>query len=203
MTGAVSQLVVLDVDPAHGGSESLASLVTQNGPIEPTIEALTGGGGRHLYFCYPGFPLNNRTGIAPGLDIRADGGYVVAPPSIHPSGRAYVWVNGREPGATKLAALPPWLLELALGGRIERRGHPLEYWRDLIREGVGAGERNNTIASLTGHLLWHEVDPDIILDLLLCWNAARCRPPLSEDEVVRTVKSIIKTHERHRAEPQS
>ena len=118
VTGAISQLVVLDVDPAHGGAESLEVLEAQNSPIEPTIKALTGGGGRHFYFRYPGFVLNNRTGIAPGLDIRADGGYVVAPPSIHPSGRAYVWANGHEPGAAKLAALPPWLLELALGGRI-------------------------------------------------------------------------------------
>jgi len=201
ITGASSGLIVLDVDPAHGGNESLSALEQQHGPLEPTVQALTGGGGRHFYFRHPGFSLRNRAGIAPGLDIRGDGGYVVAPPSIHLSGKPYAWVEGRGPDSTTLASMPMWLIELASRGRPAGRGHPLAYWRDLTRRGVSSGERNNTIASLTGHLLWHGVDPAIILDLLLCWNAARCRPPLSEDEVARTVESIVRTHERHGDEP--
>ena len=67
-----------------------------------------------------------------------------------------------------------------------------------MRRGVAEGERNNTIASLTGHLLWHGVDPEVALQLLLCWNRVRCRPPLSDDEVARTVESIRRTHVRHR-----
>ncbi|WP_246189466.1 primase alpha helix C-terminal domain-containing protein [Methylacidimicrobium cyclopophantes] len=78
----------------------------------------------------------------------------------------------------------------------EAVGHPLAYWRRLVREGVQEGERNNTIASLTGHLLWHGVDPAVVLDLLLAWNATRCRPPLSEDEVARAVESIVRLHRR-------
>ena len=71
------------------------------------------------------------------------------------------------------------------------------YWRHLVREGVLEGERNSTIASLSGHLLWHGVDPDVAVELLLCWNAVRCRPPLSDDEVVRTAESIVRLHRRH------
>jgi hypothetical protein len=59
---------------------------------------------------------------------------------------------------------------------------------------VPEGERNNSIASLAGHLLWHGVDPKVTLDLLLCWNATRCRPPLGEDEVGRTIDSIARIH---------
>jgi hypothetical protein len=75
----------------------------------------------------------------------------------------------------------------------------LTYWRKLVADGVTEGERNNTIASLTGHLLWHGVDPDVVLELLLCWNRVRCRPPLPDDEVIRTVDSIARLHQQREA----
>jgi hypothetical protein len=155
----------------------------------------TGGGGHHLYFRHPGGSVRNRAGLAPGLDLRADGGYVVAPPSLHPSGRHYAWRAGHEPEQVALAPAPAWLT--AAEEEAGRPGHPLRYWRSLVREGVDEGERNSRIASLTGHLLWHGVDPAIIFDLMLCWNASRCRPPLLEDEVERVVESIVRTHARH------
>jgi hypothetical protein len=196
VTGEVSGIVVLDIDPNHDGENSLGNLERQYGKLAGTVESRTGGGGRHLYFQYPGFPVRNRTAVAPGLDVRADGGYIVVPPSIHPSGRPYAWARGHDPWHARVAPLPEWLLELIIGGRQPGRGYPLRHWRELLRQGVAEGERNNTIASLTGHLLWHEVDPEIILDLLLCWNAQRCRPPLADDEVARTVENIVHTHER-------
>jgi hypothetical protein len=64
-----------------------------------------------------------------------------------------------------------------------------------VREGVSEGERNSTIASLTGHLLWHGVDPEVALEVMLAWNRMRCRPPLDDAEVARTVASITKLHE--------
>ncbi|MCK7491216.1 MAG: bifunctional DNA primase/polymerase [Comamonadaceae bacterium] len=80
VTGTVSGLVVLDVDVGHGGAQSLARLEAGHGRLPLTLEAITGGGGRHLYFAHPGGLLHNRAGIAPGLDLRGDGGYIVAPP---------------------------------------------------------------------------------------------------------------------------
>jgi hypothetical protein len=195
VTGGVSGLVVLDVDPEHGGSESLTRLERRHGPLPPTVEAATGGGGRHLYFAHPGGLMRNRAAVVPGIDLRGDGGYVVAPPSLHPSGRRYQWRQGHEPGTLKPAVLPEWLLTM-LRGRPDQPGHPLAHWRTLVAEGVAEGERNTTIASLAGHLLWHGVDPVVVLDLLLSWNARRCRPPLSEDEVARTVESITRLHQR-------
>ncbi len=199
VTGRVSGLVVVDVDSAHGGEASLAGLLARYGPLPETAEAATGGGGRHLYFRHPGNELRSRIGMRPGLDLRGDGGLVVAPPSRHPSGRRYAWRAGRAPDDVAMAELPSWLHDLARG-RTPRGGHPLSYWRGIVRDGVGEGERNNAVASLTGHLLWHGVDPDVITELLLCWNAVRCRPPLGEEEVVSTVDSIRRTHERHREE---
>ncbi len=196
VTGARSGLVVLDIDPAHGGAESLSELEARHGALPRTIEAETGGGGRHIYFAHPGGEVRNRTGMAPGLDLRADGGVIVAPPSIHPSGRPYLWRKGHSPEETGLAPLPDWLLVPRFGGD-ERSGHPLSHWRELVREGVEAGRRNATLASFTGHLLWHGVDTDVIMELMLAWNRTRCRPPLSDDEVIRTVRSIEQTHRRH------
>jgi hypothetical protein len=200
VTGAVSNLVVLDIDVGHGGDESLAELERRNGALPNTVEAITGGGGRHLYFGHPSGNVPSRVGLAPGIDLRADGGLVVAPPSLHPSGRRYRWEVSHHPDETAVAAMPHWLSRLIQQDR-PRLGHPVSHWRDLVRHGVGQGARNNSVASLTGHLLWHGIDPDVALDLLLCWNRVRCRPPLSDEEVAAAVESIHRTHDRHAAEP--
>ena len=196
VTGAVSGLVVLDIDSQHGGADSLARLERERGPLPRTLQALTVGGGRHIYFVHPGGVVRNRVGIAPGIDLRGDGGYIVAPPSVHPSGKPYQWAKGCEPGRVTLAPLPDWLQQM-VGDAGPRAGHTPAHWRGLLADGVAEGERNNSIASLTGHLLWHGVDPDVALELLLCWNRIRCRPPLQDDEVARTVHSITRLHERH------
>ena len=86
---------------------------------------------------------------------------------------------------------------------ITKRGHSAAYWRALVEEGVTEGVRNTTIASLAGRLLWHGVDPAVVCELLLCWNRVRCRPPLDDAEVARTVASIARTHdaEQRRSSP--
>jgi hypothetical protein len=194
VTGRLSRLVVVDVDARHGGLESLAVLETEHGVLAGTVEAATGGGGRHVYFAHPGRLTPNRVGVAPGIDLRGDGGCVVAPPSIHPSGRRYAWVHARGPGEVPLAALPEWLHASPHPDR--PTGHSLEHWRRLVREGVSEGERNATLASLSGHLLWRGVDPQVVLELMLAWNRTRCRPPLSDEEAARVVESIVRLRGR-------
>jgi len=107
VTGETSGIVVLDVD-GEAGEASLAGLVARFGPYPPTLEARTGGGGRHLYFGHPGGGrrIGNRQGIAPKLDVRGDGGYVVAPPSGHKSGSSYTWLTDLPP------ADPGWFLKV-------------------------------------------------------------------------------------------
>src|SRR5687767_11604160 len=71
-------VVVLDIDPGHGGTASLAKLVATFGPLPETLEVATGGGGSHLYFAHPGGQVPNSAGrLGPGLDVRGDGGYVL------------------------------------------------------------------------------------------------------------------------------
>ena len=197
VTGAVSGLVVIDVDVGHGGEQSLARLKIEHGSLPRTVEALTGGGGRHLYFAHPGGVVPNRAGLAPGIDVRGDGGCVVAPPSMHPGGRRYRWAARRAPGEAPLAPLPGWLAALAHKGD-SGRAHPPGYWRELVRRGVKEGVRNNTIASLAGHLLWHGVDQAVALELLLAWNRLRCDPPLPDAEVAQVLESIAHLQERER-----
>ena len=112
-TGAVSGLVVVDVDPAHGGDSSLSDLMAA-GLVPRTLHVHTGSGGLHLYYRHPGQhipsrPMPNRAGI----DIKADGGYVVLPPSIHHrTHRPYQWGTTATdlvemPAALITACLPP------------------------------------------------------------------------------------------------
>jgi hypothetical protein len=195
VTGKVSKLLVLDIDPVHGGQKSLAGLEKRYGKLPETVEAITGGGGRHLYFRHPGGEVRNRTAIAPGIDLRGDGGVIITPPSLHPSGRRYVWLRGHGPDQIPLAEIPLWLAAL-IEGEGPHLGHSLSHWRALVREGVDEGARNATIASLTGHLLKRQVDEEVVMELMLAWNRQRCRPPLDDDEVIRTVDSIARTHAR-------
>ncbi|HXV25168.1 MAG TPA: bifunctional DNA primase/polymerase [Alphaproteobacteria bacterium] len=195
VTGRISGIVVLDIDAGHGGEESFAALAPRPYALFETVESITGGGGRHLYFAHPGGTVPNRAGFLPGLDLRGNGGVVVAPPSLHASGHRYRWLPGAGPWDRAPVQLPEILRD-----RMDpeaQRGKPLHYWRDLLREGVPIGRRNSTIASLAGHLFWHDVDPQVATELLLSWNRVRCRPPLSDEEVVETVASIHRTHERH------
>ena len=109
-TGAGTGFVVLDEDPRHGGTESLAALTAEYGPLPPGPVSRTGGGGHHYLYRHPGGTVPNAVGIRPGLDIRGDGGYIVVPPSGHPSGGTYEWITPLE--GTKLSLPPPWLIHL-------------------------------------------------------------------------------------------
>jgi hypothetical protein len=83
VTGKISNLIVVDIDPRHGGTRDDFKDVQ-------TLIVETGGGGWHYYFQYEE-GITNHAGIKPGIDIRGDGGYVIVPPSVHPSGNKYEW----------------------------------------------------------------------------------------------------------------
>ncbi|WP_432882581.1 bifunctional DNA primase/polymerase [Kribbella sp. CA-245084] len=110
-TGAVSGLLVVDVDPAHGGNASLDELVARQ-LVPRTLWVRTGSGGAHLYYRHPGHdmpsrPMPNR----PGIDVKADGGYVVLPPSIHHrTGQPYRW----GAGPADVVEMPPALITACL-----------------------------------------------------------------------------------------
>jgi len=94
-TGAASGLVVLDVDPRHGGDVALVDRVRRSGRLDYLAHVLTGSNGDHYYRRHPGGSVPNSVGkLGPGIDIRGDGGFVIAPPSRHISGQRYLWLTG-------------------------------------------------------------------------------------------------------------
>lgn len=101
ITGSISGILVMDVDGAEG-IETLRQL-----EVPSTWKAQTGKG-YHYYFKHPGGKIPNRIRMLPGVDLKADGGYVVAPPSIHPTERPYTWLQGPQNGVP-LADPPDWL----------------------------------------------------------------------------------------------
>ncbi len=112
-TGAASGFWALDVDKQHGGIETLAELEARHGALPPTITVSTPNGGEHRYFrWYDGLALRNSCGrVGPGIDVRAEGGAVVAPPSRLADGRHYRW---KKTGARAFADAPAWLITAAL-----------------------------------------------------------------------------------------
>ena len=111
ITGTVSRLLVLDVDPRNGGAETMAALEERGGALPAAPETRTGGGGRHLWFAL-GAPLASGP-LGPGVDVKADGGIVIAPPSRHASGGVYEWRPGRGLDDVALVSPPAWLVALA------------------------------------------------------------------------------------------
>lgn len=110
-TGEQSGVWVLDID-GEAGAAALQALEDANGTLPDTVEVVTGSGGRHLYFRHPGGRVTtNRSQLGAGLDVRGDGGQVLAPPTIHPNGTAYRWK--RSPWEVQVATAPAWLLMLA------------------------------------------------------------------------------------------
>lgn len=107
-----SGILVIDVDPRHGGDDRLHELERALGPLPSTVEALTGGGGQHLIFAAPVdvAPIGK---LGDGVDVKWRG-YIVAPPSLHESGRAYEWSVDGDPARRRPARLPDrWLEAIA------------------------------------------------------------------------------------------
>jgi Bifunctional DNA primase/polymerase, N-terminal/Primase C terminal 1 (PriCT-1) len=187
-TGTPSGIFILDVDSIDAEAE-LRKLEAQHGALPATVEVITARG-RHVYFQMPDAPIRNSAGkLGPGLDIRATGGYVLAPPSIHPTGRRYEW---SVDCASAIAQAPAWLLRLIAAPTNSNGGKnatPPSEWRDLVR-GVSEGARDCSLTKLTGYLLRRHVDPFVTLELIRTFNATRCTPPLPDRDVERIVASV-------------
>jgi Bifunctional DNA primase/polymerase, N-terminal len=205
-TGAVSGFWVLDIDGADGAA-NLEILLCKHGPLPQTREAITGGGGRHLLFKYTG-PIQTTVGrIAPGIDTRGDGGYIVAPPSIHPNGRAYVWKSYDQ-----IAIAPDWLVTLARTKKIseraletvhrsqQRHGQPDAYGRVALESEIAGlaatlpGSRNHKLNHVAFRLFQlvagGELDQQTVEDRLI--EACQANGLIKDDglrSVVMTIRS--------------
>jgi hypothetical protein len=181
VTGAISGLVVADVDPRHGGTQD---------DLEGTtgLVARTGGGGWHFFFRHPGVRVANRVNVRPGVDVRGDGGYVVGPGSIHESGQEYLWLATGTPGD-----VPAWLTEPEQAkGSPDARQEP--WVAKAFEEGAKPGEQAHMLARLTGYLAGHEIAADVAESMLWGWmqrlELGDPSKPWCREHVERTVASI-------------
>ena len=180
VTGRISNMVVLDVESwcPVPVDELLKKYPTQ-------MIARSGGGGYHLFYQYPQNvgKVANRVGIFEGADLRADGGFLVLPPTMHQSGRRYEWVK-RGP----LGAFPMGLLDLQSRPTVQGEG-----WITEALRGVSEGGRNDTCARLAGYFFKKGLNSDIVEALLMEWNEKN-DPPMPVHEVRTTIKSIERSH---------
>ena len=177
VTGTVSSIVVVDVDSITG-LNTFRSL-----GMRPTLSARTGGGGYHFYYSSEE-EVPSRVKVRDGIDLRAEGGFVVLPPSRHNSGRFYRWLQPRE--------LIPYRSELLTPEPLSRvYGNGSSKWAGELLEGVGQGNRNMSAARLAGRYAGMGLSVDEVWLIMVGWNE-RNSPPLSSEELKRTVLAIVR-----------
>lgn len=177
-------LVVVDIDVHKGGDDSYVDARRALGDVPDTVEVITGSGGRHIYLAAPeGVAVRCSAGqLGPGLDVRGDGGYVVAPPSLHASGRRYQWELSGDPDDVAVAPMPEgWLARLTA----PQRGRAL----GTAAEVFGEGQRNVGLFSLARSLRAKGLDEEEVEAALQVANARRCAPPLDTREVESIARS--------------
>jgi hypothetical protein len=186
VTGKVSGIVVVDFD-----SEEAIRFANEKGLLDTVV--VKTGRGLHAYYRYPeNQQVGNSVNImGMKIDIRGDNGYVIAPPTVHPNGQRYQFLQGKAIGEIPLRELPEIFLTAGSNGN----GAKLTPLKDLYK-GVGEGERNNSLARLVGSWLNDGLSYEECLRMALLWNSQNV-PPMEESEVERTVKSVFKTHKKY------
>lgn len=186
-TGSVSNLLVIDedVDEDKGlnGVHTMQLWEDDNGPLPETVRAITGRGGAHLYFHYTGKDLGNRAGVIDGVDVRGEGGYIIAPPSIHPNGTQYEWEC--DPEETELSEIDENVKKLlALTKKT-----PGEKFK--LPTKIEAGQRNSTLYRFACSLQSQGLTDEAIHAAVMAENVARCSEPLTEDEINQLIGSAL------------
>ena len=195
VTGAISDLVVVDIDT----DEARTGLKKIVGDCDlDSVPRSRTGKGWQLFFKHPGVSIQNRAGAIPGLDVRGDGGYVVAPPSIHPNGKQYKW---EVPLTEELPKLPVELFRL-ISSPANGTGYRERFNTAQALNGVPEGERDSTLFRLACKLRSADVPQDIAQTLLL-EAAKNCEPPFSERIALEKVIRAYSRYSPNGTRPQS
>lgn len=194
-TGSVSGgLVVidLDVDKDKGidGRATLRDWEAQYGKLpDKTWLSITGRGGYH-YFYHDTSVVKNRTNIYEGIDIRGDGGYVVAPPSVHPNGRTYEWEQ--DPILYPLADADNTVINFLLGPVPENwERKPLE-----LPDQIPDGERTTAMVKLVCSQQAKGLSDEAIRAAVRAENEQKCIPPLTDQELEKEVFPALKRYQK-------
>ena len=195
VTGAVSDCIVVDLDSEDAKNKLKSLLGDYDHSAVPRSRT---GKGWQLFFKHPGVSIPNRAGVLPNVDIRADGGYVVVPPSIHPNGKEYKWevsFNGHLP------KLPDELFKLisAHSGNTES-GYRERFDTAKALAGVPKGQRDEAIFKLASKLRQADV-PSEMTETLVLEAARNCQPPFSERVALDKVARVYQRYEPRKQQP--
>ncbi len=189
-------LLVLDFDvDEERDKDGLATLnewERTHGPLPETAVAITGGGGMHYLY------RTDRTNIRPstnpelGVDVRCDGSYIVAPPSVHESGKSYGWQDAYdEVGiATATGAVYDFLDHVQRNGGRDEARKPNGKFR--LPDRIEKGGRDDTLFRYASHLRSIGRSDDEIYNAVAGANATRCAPPLEAADVERIARSACR-----------
>ena len=206
VTGKISNLVVFDLD-----SDDAVEYAENEGGFPETVKVKTGKG-YHVYMQYPGFEVRGSVNKELDIDIRADGNYVVAPPSIHGSGHVYEWEEGYSIYEIDPAPCEPWVVDylknVVEGNKAEDKLKPSKNrvdtpdmertetarsgYNEILKNGAIEGMRNDTATKWAGHLLGKGLDESEVWEMLKLWNSTKNNPPLIESELRKTFESVKK-----------
>ena len=192
-TGSVSNLIVIDedVDEDKGldGIHEMRIWERENGSLPETISVITGRGGSHRYYKYKGSDQKNRAGIIEGVDVRGEGGYVIAPPSIHPNGTLYEWEN--DPADVTIAEVDETVKKfLEIGEQQNNIKEVKETFK--LPNVIESGQRNSTLHKLACSMQAQGISDDAIMAAVKAENATRCAEPLEETEIETIVNSALR-----------
>lgn len=194
VTGLLSGIIVIDIDSSQGQENYIAKF----SQLHNTISQKTGkpNASQRLFAHPQDRKYHNMARLLDDVDIRADGGYIVVPPSIHPNGTVYKWIiDPVEMGLDDLLPLPDEIKN-QLFAQTGQRPKNIEGWVQEALMGVDEGRRTDTCAKLAGYYLRaFEGDTEQVEIILQTWNE-RNRPPLDWKAVNMVIHSIVKREGR-------
>ena len=188
-TGTASNLIVidedLDEDKGLNGYEEVSAWERVHGALPNTVQCITGRGGYHLYFQYTRDDIKNRAGILEGVDVRGEGGYVIAPPSMHPNGTEYQWEDA--PDEIALAPVDGVVRKFLFG---DDKPHAASDFK--LPDRIKSGERNETLFKLACSMQSQGLPDAAIMAAIEQTNQTACDSPLDTEELETIVSSALR-----------